>query len=94
MRNVGAHSEGLEETGMARSYAACLGLLALVICIIRGIVMGNAPDATLMRALGMLLAFTPRGFFLGWIAEGLVRQSVEANFRRAVKKAEEKQSSE
>ena len=94
MRIVRADSEGLEvATVMARSYAACLGLIAFVICIIRGLIISNSPDGTLSHALVMLLVFAPVGYFLGWIADGLIRQSVEANFRRALKKAQERVSS-
>ncbi len=78
---------------MARSYAACLGLIAFVICIIRGLLFGTETNGTLRVAIGMLLAFAPLGYFLGWITDGLIRQSVEANFRRAVKKAQERESS-
>lgn len=78
---------------MAHSYAVCLGLIAFVICIIRGLLTSESPDAVLVRAVTMMLAFAPLGFILGWITEALVRQSVEANFRRAVENAEEKQTS-
>lgn len=78
---------------MAHSYAVCLGLIAFVTCIIRGLMTGEASEAVLLRAVTMMLAFAPLGFVLGWVTETLVRQSVEANFRRAVEKAEEKQSS-
>lgn len=78
---------------MAHSYAVCLGLIAFVICIIRGIVLRESTDAVLIRSVCMMLAFAPLGFVLGWITEALVRQSVEANFRHAVKNAQEKQPS-
>jgi cytochrome bd-type quinol oxidase subunit 1 len=78
---------------MARSYGVCLGLIAFVICIARGLLMSDSSDAIVIRSIGMMLAFAPLGFILGWITEELVRQSVEKNFRRAVEKAEEKQTS-
>ncbi len=78
---------------MAHSYGASLGCIAFVICIIRGICLSHSADETLLRAVGLMLAFAPLGYILGSITEGIVRQSVEMNFRRAVQKEEEKQTS-
>ena len=77
---------------MARAYAACLGCIALLICIFRGLLIGDLPDEILGRAIGMLVVFTSLGFGLGWAAETVIRQSVEVNFRRAMQKLQEKQT--
>ncbi len=75
---------------MARAFGICLGCLALVISIVRGILMQESPVNTLIHALWMMLAFTVMGFVLGMVTEFLIRQTVEANFRQALKKSGQK----
>ncbi len=61
---------------MARQYAGILGLLALIVSLLRGIVAGGASEATLWTAWLSLLAFTVLGAVIGWLAERIVRESV------------------
>lgn len=61
---------------MARQYAGILGLLALVVSLLRGILAGSASEATLWTAWLGLLAFTVLGAVIGWLAERIVRESV------------------
>lgn len=63
---------------MARQYAGILGLLALMVSLMRGIVAGGASQATLWTAWLGLLAFTVLGAVIGWLAEHIVRESVSS----------------
>ena len=63
---------------MARQYAAILGLLALVVSLLRGLMAGGANEATLWTAWLGLLVFTALGAAIGWLAERIVRDSVSS----------------
>jgi len=61
---------------VVRQYAGILGLLALAVSLLRGLIAGNASEATLWTAWLSLLAFTAIGAAIGWLAERTVRDSV------------------
>lgn len=63
---------------MARQYAGILGLLALMVSLMRGILAGGASGATLWTAWLSLLAFTALGAVIGWLAERIVRESISS----------------
>ena len=63
---------------MARQYAGILGLLALMVSLMRGIVAGGGSEATLWTAWLGLLAFTVLGAVIGWLAERIVREAVSS----------------
>ena len=76
---------------MARQYAGILGLLALMVSLMRGIVAGGASQATLWTAWLGLLAFTVLGAVIGWLAERIVRESVSS---RILSELQEKKSAQ
>jgi uncharacterized membrane protein (DUF441 family) len=61
---------------VAHKYAGILGLLALTVSLMRGIVAGGASEATLWTAWSSLLVFAIIGAVIGWLAERVVRESV------------------
>jgi hypothetical protein len=63
---------------LARQYAAILGLLALVVTLLRGLLAGGTSEATLWTAWLGMLAFTAIGAIIGWLAERIVRDSVSS----------------
>ncbi len=71
---------------MARAYAARLGCIAFVFGLMRSILDGGQVDQAIASSLGFLLVFTALGFVIGSTVEGLIRQSVEANYRKSVEK--------
>ena len=69
---------------MARSYAACLATIALLIGLLRSVVGGEFTADALAQVASLTLLFAVVGFAVGAMADWLIRQSVEANFRRVV----------
>ncbi len=63
---------------MARQYAGILGLLALMVSLLRGLLAGGGSEATLWTAWLSLLAFTVLGGVIGWLAERIVREAVSS----------------
>lgn len=61
---------------MGRTYAGVLGFVAFAAEVARGAVHASAPEATLGRACLGLLAFAAVGAVVGWLADGIVEQSV------------------
>jgi hypothetical protein len=63
---------------VARQYAGILGLLAFVTVVVRGIAGGSGPQATMMTAILSMFAFAAIGCIAGTIAEGVVRDAIQA----------------
>lgn len=78
---------------MGRSYAACLGCLALAGCIVYGLMTNQSPDSTLVRGLTLLFPFAFLGWVVGHSADQAIRHSVEMNFRAKVERFRQKNSS-
>ena len=69
---------------MTRSYAASLGALAMALVVIRGAIRGELADAVAAEAIVAMLVFAMVGGVAGWIADYLVRDSMETRFRKRV----------
>jgi hypothetical protein len=69
---------------MARAYAARLGCIAFVFGLAKNLLDGNRAEPTLLNAVGLLVIFSVLGWVVGGIAEDLVRQSVESNYRNSI----------
>ena len=63
---------------MARQYAGILGLLALLVSLLRGLLAGSPGEATLFSAWLSLLAFVGIGAVIGGLAEWTVRDAVSS----------------
>ncbi len=72
---------------MARAYAARLGCIAMVFGLLEHFIGNLHVSHAAMHAVILLFVFSVLGYVIGSVAEELVRQSVEANFRRSVEKA-------
>jgi len=75
------------EIKMARAYAARLGCIAMVFGLLEHFVGNSQVGQTEMHAVILLLVFSGLGYVIGSVAEELIRQTVEANFRRSVEKS-------
>jgi hypothetical protein len=62
---------------MARLFASFFGAVAFLVVILRGLLEGRAVEATLESACLALVIFSLVGGWLGWTADGAVRQAVE-----------------
>ncbi len=76
---------------MAKSYAACLGAIALLVSSLRGAVLFQSPMEILPMALGLCMGFTLLGWFIGATADYMIRQSLETKFRQTVQQYQERQ---
>lgn len=63
---------------MGRAYAGVLGSLAFATVLARGIVHHAGLEATVVQAVGMMLAFAIVGGIVGRVAENVVEESVRA----------------
>lgn len=66
---------------MARAYAGVLAAVAISLAITRGLVLGMAPNEILVQSFWFFLVFAFIGFFIGFIAEKVVTESIETRFR-------------
>ena len=73
---------------MAKIYAGILGSLAFLTVVARGLANGGGVESVLYTAWCSLLAFAVAGGAIGWLAEGVVRDSVNGQIEAeiAVKK--------
>ncbi len=63
---------------MGRTYAGVLGCVAFATVVIHGAIHQAGIEATVLRAVGMLIGFGVLGFMLGNVAENVVDESVRA----------------
>ncbi|AMV34279.1 hypothetical protein VN12_19295 [Pirellula sp. SH-Sr6A] len=80
------------EVNMGRSYAACLGCLALASCIGYGLLMSAPAEDILVRGISMLFVFAVIGWVVGKTAETIVRQSIEWNYRATIERLRQRNS--
>lgn len=76
---------------LGRSFAACLGCIALSVSILLGLIDQGATDAILSYSLNATAVFTAVGWILGNAADSIVRNSVEMNYRARVEQLRAKQ---
>ncbi len=69
---------------MLRGYAVSLGAVAMFVVAVRGAIGGQQIDSVAKDAMVALLLFTAMGAVAGWIAEYLIRDSLERAFRSRV----------
>lgn len=62
---------------MGRSYAGCLGLIAFLAQILRGVIGGAGMETILFQAWLSLFAFAAIGYVLGSVASFIVEDSVQ-----------------
>ena len=69
---------------MLRGYAVSLGALAMFVVAVRGAIWGQQIDSVAKDAMAALLLFTALGAIASWIADYLIRDSLERSFRSRV----------
>jgi hypothetical protein len=78
----GCRAEGEKE--MARAYSGVLAAVALSLAITRGLVLGMSANEVLIQCLWFFFVFALVGYFIGTVAEKIVRESVESRFREEI----------
>jgi hypothetical protein len=66
---------------MARAYAGILAAIALNLVILRGLLAGFHPDEILTQGLVFFGLFACLGYWIGFVADKTVSESVENRFR-------------
>lgn len=74
---------------LGRLFAACLGCIALSVTILLGLMSGEAPESILTHSLTFTVVFATIGLVIGQVADSVVRQSVEMNYRKKFEKLRE-----
>ena len=69
---------------MARLFASFFGAVAFLVVILRGLLEGRAVEATLESACIALVIFSLVGGWVGWTAEGAIRQAVQTQVEAAL----------
>jgi|GEM_PF-1141848 len=77
---------------MGRLFASFFGAVAFLVVILRGLLEGRAVEATLESACLALVIFSLLGGWLGWTADGAIRQAVQTQFEAALEPAASGQS--
>ena len=67
---------------MGRAYAGILGLLAMSMVMLRGVLHGAGLESTFSMATISLISFAAVGFVLGTIAESTVDEAVRSRIER------------
>jgi hypothetical protein len=66
---------------VARIYAGILGPLALVTSLAEGVIHARPAEGILLAAWCSLLVFASLGYVIGWIAERIVDEAVNAGIQ-------------
>ena len=74
---------------LGRLFAACLGSIALSATIILGLMSGETPESILVQSLIATVVYATIGLGIGQVADSVVRQSVEINYRNKFEKLRE-----
>jgi hypothetical protein len=69
---------------MLRGYAVSFGAIAMSVVLLRGAFRGELASSVTKEAIVMMVLFTIAGSVVTWIADQLVRDTVETTFRRRV----------
>ncbi len=84
----------LVRKAMGRPFAACLGCIAMISQIFLGMIANQPTESILVRSVVALVLAAIPGWVIGKLADGLVRDNIEAHYRRRVEELKLKQSSE
>jgi hypothetical protein len=69
-----------------------MGCIALAISILHGMLRSESSEAILTHSLNIAAVLTAAGWVFGTVADGIVRSSVEMNYRERVARLRENQN--
>lgn len=67
---------------MVRSFAACLGCIAMLTQILLGLALGVESETVLVQSVVALLVASTTGWIIGKLADAMVRESFETREQR------------
>ena len=73
-------------------YAACLGISAMIIVIVLGIIRCSDVDTVLVNSSRTILVYCVIGFFAGKIAEMCINESAKSMIRKMLQRIDLKQN--
>ena len=73
---------------MGRRYAGILGLLAMLVVTIRGVLTGAGAEGTLAMAIASLFVFAAVGVIVGSVAESTVDHAIRIRLEKQLAEAE------
>jgi tetrahydromethanopterin S-methyltransferase subunit C len=79
---------------MGRPFAACLGCIAMLSQILSGMVHGQDTEAILVRCLIATVIAAIPGWIIGQLADAVVRESIEASYRRQIEQIRQQPKAE
>lgn len=74
---------------MARAYAGVLGSLGMAVVMLRGAIAGSGFEGTVANALPAVALLGAVGFFIGWIAEATIDESVRTRLEKQLAELEQ-----
>jgi len=79
---------------VARKYSAILGLLALSVSLLRGVLAGGGTDTVLWTAWYQFLTFAVLGGVIGWLAQRIIEDSVNGRIAAEVEEQKKTKASQ
>jgi hypothetical protein len=77
---------------MGRSFAACLGCIAMLTQIASGFFHGTEIETILVRCVVALVIAVIPGWVIGQMADAVVRENIEAHYRRQIEQFKSQQT--
>lgn len=79
---------------MGRLFAACLGCIAMLTQIGSGLLHGLETESILVRCVVALMIAAIPGWIIGQMADAVVRENIEAHYRRQIEQLKLQQARE
>ncbi len=74
---------------LGRLFAAFVGVSAMCLIIVLGLIHGRESGDILISACQVFLFYTVLGYFVGWVAEKCVQDSVETLLREIIRRGDQ-----
>ena len=79
---------------MGRLFAACLGCIAMSTQIAMGLWHGVDAETILVRSVVAMVVAAVPGWAIGFMADAMVRENIEAHYRRQIEQFKSQKSEE
>ena len=79
---------------MGRLFAACLGCIAMLTQIAMGLWHGVDAETILVQSVVAMVVAAVPGWAIGFMADAMVRENIEAHYRRQIEQFKSQKSGE